>query len=251
VPVVDVNNPFPEDEKPQEDEDDGQTQVRPAGPRGQPRVQYPRVCLLMPASYTDPAWAAAAGAASWADNRLTISGSADDAGMGNLHSKIVIALNPETWGHDPPLHAWYAQHYPGVVVASLYAQSPAELTRVLRSIKLPKPSAPPKDAPNPPVGKPRAQYRRTYVLISPKMTDPAWVAAVANATWRKGRFTIGGSADDAGVGDLDYRRVICLNPLDWGGGVRKWYADKYPGVQYNKLTVGSPAEAEEQLKQFV
>jgi hypothetical protein len=171
--------------------------------------------------------------------------------VGNLHSRLVIALNPETWGNDPPLHVWFSQHYPGVVVASLNAASPAELARVLKSIPIPQPTPPPKEAPNPPVGRPRAQYSRNYVVISPQMTDPAWVAAAARATFARGRFTIGGSADDAGIGDLNVRRVFMLNPQDWGGGMKKWYADNYPGVEYHSLRVSSPSEAEAKLKEFV
>ena len=212
--------------------------------RGQPREQYARVYLLMPAGQIGPDWVTAAVIATWGSRRLTIGGSADDAGIGNLHSRIVVAVNPETWGHSPPLHAWFAEHYPGVVLTAIHASSPGDLARVLSSVAVPKPSPPPvpSAAPAPPVGQPRTQYGRTYALLSPAMNDPAWVAAIAQAAWTVRRFTIGGSADDAGIGDLGVRRVIALNPDDWGDDLAAWYAAHYPGVEYHGVAVGAPGE---------
>jgi len=121
---------------------------------------------------------------------------------------------------------------------------------VLQTIAIPNPTAPPQNAPEPPVGKARAQYNRNYVVLSPRMTDPAWVTAAAKATFVRGRFTIGGNADDAGVGDLNVRRVYMLNPQDWGGGMKKWYSQNYPGAEYFGIRVSSPEEAEAKLREF-
>lgn len=222
-----------------------------APPRGQPRVQYARSYLLMPAGLTDPTWLSAAAVAIFGKRRITIGGSADDAGIGNLNSRTVIAVNPETWGATPPLHEWFAHYYPGVVFTAIHANSPGDLVRVLLTTAPPKPAAPPDTTPVPPFGAPRAQYPRTYVLISPKMTDPNWVAAVANTTWTARRFTIGGSADDAGLGDLDSRRVIALNPDDWGGDLEAWYAQNFPGVEYYGVRAASSGDVPRLLTPFI
>lgn len=66
------------------------------------------------------------------------------------------------------------------------------------------PTPPPEPSPEPepePVGGPRVQYERTYVLL-PQSAGPEWANAVINATWKGHRYTIGSSADDAGIGDL-------------------------------------------------
>jgi len=63
-------------------------------------------------------------------------------------------------------------------------------------------------------GAPRVQYARTYVLLPPT-ADAAWADAAVLATWDRHRYTVGGSADDAGIGDLDSRRVIAVNPGEW------------------------------------
>ncbi|MBI3763117.1 MAG: hypothetical protein HY260_14810 [Chloroflexi bacterium] len=218
--------------------------------RGLPRVQYARVYLLMPAGLTDPTWVSAAAVAIFSKRRVTIGGSADDAGVGNLNSRTVIAVNPETWGATPPLHDWFAQNYPGAIFTSIHATSPGDLVRILLTTAPPKPAPPPATAPMPPVGQPRAQYPRTHVLISPKMTDPNWAASVANSTWSH-RYTIGGSADDGGIGDLDSRRVIALNPDDWGGDLEAWYAENYPGVEYYGVRAASPADVPRLLAPFL
>ncbi|MBM4424775.1 MAG: hypothetical protein FJ030_15545, partial [Chloroflexi bacterium] len=80
-------------------------------------------------------------------------------------------------------------------------------------------------------GSPRVQYARTVVLLPP----PAgldYVEAVLRATWDAHRYTVGGSSDDGGVGDLDRRRVIAVNPQQWNGDLQAWYAQHYPGVDY-------------------
>ncbi len=86
-------------------------------------------------------------------------------------------------------------------------------------------------------GLPRIQYERTYVLAHPG-ADRAFMLKLLDLTWARGkRWTIGGSADDAGLGDLDVRRVIALRPREWGGsddgaGLKEFFAHFYPGVVY-------------------
>src|SRR6185503_4882784 len=80
-------------------------------------------------------------------------------------------------------------------------------------------------------GTPRVQYARTVVLLPP----PAGldnVEAVLRATWDTHRYTVGGSSDDGGIGDLDQRRVIAVNPQLWNGDLQGWYGQHYPGIDY-------------------
>lgn len=96
-------------------------------------------------------------------------------------------------------------------------------------------------------GKPCVQYERTYVLLPPD-ADASWAQAVAEGAWDIRRYTIGGSADDAGSGDLDVRRVIAVNPQKWtGGNLEDFFRQYYPGVEYKSLTAATPAELRQKL----
>lgn len=89
-------------------------------------------------------------------------------------------------------------------------------------------------------GAPRTPYERTYVLLPPG-AGRAWANAVTDATWEAHRYTIGGSADDAGIGDLDVRRVIAVNPGQWRGDLRAFFEQHYPGVEYRPVEAATPA----------
>ena len=95
-------------------------------------------------------------------------------------------------------------------------------------------------------GQPRIQYERTYVLLPPS-AGVAWVEAVICATWDEKRYTIGGSADDAGIGDFDVRRVIAVNPGGWPGDLRAFFEEHYPGVQYAPIEATTPEELRQKL----
>ncbi|MGC9082746.1 MAG: M23 family metallopeptidase [Anaerolineae bacterium] len=97
-------------------------------------------------------------------------------------------------------------------------------------------------------GTPRVPYERTYVLLPPQ-ADRTWAAAVVEATWDTRRFTVGGSADDAGIGDLDFRRVIAVNPAAWGGDLRAFLERYYPGIVYVPVEAGTPEELAEVLEE--
>jgi hypothetical protein len=100
----------------------------------------------------------------------------------------------------------------------------------------------------PPRGQPRARYRRTYVLLPPN-ADASWACAVAEGTWNEKRYTIGGSADDAGIGDLESRRIIAVNPHEWPGtlSLEDFYKQYYPGVEYVPVRAATPAELKQKL----
>lgn len=223
----------------------------PTKPRGHPREQYSRVYVLLPPNAIDPQWVEAIADSTWAKRRYTIGASADDAGIGNLHARKVLAINPEGWGTSPSLAEWMSSNYPGVVYTPLRADSPAELSRQLREIQIPAPIIPRPADPQTPLGKPNRQYSRTYVLFNPKHSDPSWVKAIARATWQR-RITMGGSADDAGIGDLDNRQVIVLNPGEgYDGDIMAWFAEHYPGVKVTAVSGNSPDEVAIKVKSVI
>jgi len=96
-------------------------------------------------------------------------------------------------------------------------------------------------------GDPRIQYERTYVLLPPG-AGREWAQAVAEATWARCRYTIGGSADDAGIGDLDVRRVIAVNPEQWPGDLYTFFMTHYPGVEYIPVQATTVAELRSRLE---
>jgi len=80
-------------------------------------------------------------------------------------------------------------------------------------------------------GKPREQYERTYCLLPPD-ADALLASKVVDAVWDRERWTVGGSADDSGIGDLDVRRIIALSPENWDGDLAAFFAEWYPGIIY-------------------
>lgn len=211
--------------------------------RGSPRAPYARTYVLLPPE-ADSDWACAVVEATWNRHRFTVGGSADDAGIGDLGVRRVIAVNPGGWADD--LSAFYEEHYPGLSLVPLEAATPQALVEALATLP-PMPEPPPQ--PPPSRGLPRAQYERTYVLLPPE-ADSIWTRAVVEATWDNHRFTVGGSADDAGIGDLDFRRVIAVNPSRWGDDLQAFFERYYPGVVYVPMETETPEELAERLGQL-
>lgn len=94
-------------------------------------------------------------------------------------------------------------------------------------------------------GQPREQYERVYVLL-PRDASKEWAQAAVEAFWDQG-YTIGRSADDAGLGDLEKRTVIAINPDEWGAGedgtgLEGFFEKHYPGVVYKVLTAAKPKD---------
>lgn len=144
----------------------------------------------------------------------------------------IWAFCPFTLG---PTSSWtthdYAKSYPALIE---YMVGIKDDPNGLPSEPEPQPSQPCR-------GAPREQYERTYVLLPPT-AGVDWVHALANATWDNHRYTIGASADDAGLGDLDVRRVIAVNPGDWSGDLEAFYQEHYPGVEMVSVEAASPVE---------
>jgi len=92
-------------------------------------------------------------------------------------------------------------------------------------------------------GRPRIQYERFYVLLPPG-AKVEWASAVVEATWDNHRYTLGGSADDAGVGDLDSRIVMIINPEQWGGPevMSQFFSENYPGARLRTIRAKTPDE---------
>lgn len=116
---------------------------------------------------------------------------------------------------------------------------------------------PPTSAPVPvrPRGAPRAQYRRTYLLLPNEPNTPegnqrlaGWIGAVvASGVLTRYRWTLGASADDAGIGDLDRRNVIAINPATWPASLAEFYNREYPGVTYDFIEAATPDELRNRL----
>ncbi len=98
-------------------------------------------------------------------------------------------------------------------------------------------------------GQPRVQYDRVYVLL-PMGGGSEWIQAIIDSgRWDETQWTIGASADDAGVGDLDRRTVIAINPGSWPDDLGAFFAKHYPGVVYKPLPADSPQELRDLLRE--
>lgn len=214
----------------------------PAVAIGSPRVQYARTVVLLP----PPAgldYFEATLRATWDINRYTVGGSSDDGGIGDLDQRRVIAVNPQQWNGDLP--AWYSQNYPGLDYVPVFAATPSALQTLLRSLNL----GPQPVWTGPKRGQPREQYARTVILLPPSR-GLDWALTAARITWPKYRITLGGSSDDGGIGPLSNRRVIALNPHEWGGNLQTWYAQFYPGVTYIPILARDLNDFAQQLTQL-
>jgi hypothetical protein len=92
-----------------------------------------------------------------------------------------------------------------------------------------------------PHGLPREQYERTYVLLPPG-ADAAWARAVVETTWDSRRYTVGSSADDAGLGALQKKNVIAVNPDRWPSDLKAFFEEHYPGTKVLLVTAATPDE---------
>jgi hypothetical protein len=95
-----------------------------------------------------------------------------------------------------------------------------------------------------------SRYRRVYVLLPPT-ADEQWLLAAARGGFN-GRFTIGFSADDAGVGELAERYVLAVNPHHWPELLTEnWFQQRYPGVRLTAVVANKPADLEAWLRNWV
>ncbi|MCA9941212.1 MAG: hypothetical protein KC418_21375 [Anaerolineales bacterium] len=101
-----------------------------------------------------------------------------------------------------------------------------------------------------PRGEPRVSYRRVYVLLPPT-ADGTWLAAAARGSF-DGRYTVGFSADDAGIGNLPDRHVLAINPHHWPEMLTAtWFHQHYPGTRFIPIVVNSPTDLEAWLRNWL
>jgi hypothetical protein len=84
--------------------------------------------------------------------------------------------------------------------------------------------------------------------LLPPGADSAWALAVVDGVWDARRYTIGSSADDAGIGDLAARRVIAVNPSGWPSDLQAFFEEYYPGVVYVPVEAADPQELQSKLQ---
>ncbi|WP_420627564.1 hypothetical protein [Candidatus Leptofilum sp.] len=95
----------------------------------------------------------------------------------------------------------------------------------------------------------RMSYRRVYVLLPPTASQKWMLAAVRGGY--DGRFTIGFSADDAGIGNLENRHVLAVNPHHWPEVLTaSWFQQHYPGVKFTPVVANQPEDLEAWLKNW-
>lgn len=103
-----------------------------ASGRGQPREQYGRVYVLLPPGELSLSTARLLTEATF-PYRTTIGYAADDAGIGDLDKRSVIAVHPNLWTND--LEAFFTEHYPGVKYYPVTGENDFQLTgRILAVI---------------------------------------------------------------------------------------------------------------------
>ncbi len=96
----------------------------------------------------------------------------------------------------------------------------------------------------------RLVYKRTYVLLPPT-ADLPWFVAAAQGSFI-GRYTVGFSADDAGLGELEYKRVIAVNPHHWPEVLTAtWFQQHYPGTKFTAVVAEHPEDLETWLKNWL
>lgn len=83
---------------------------------------------------------------------------------------------------------------------------------------------------------PREPYARTYVLVSPEEM-PSQIIEMAKPVPDIFRWTVGGSADDAGHGPgCSERNVLATNPHDWDGSLPDFFEQYYPGTNLTEIS---------------
>lgn len=101
-----------------------------------------------------------------------------------------------------------------------------------------------------PSGSARYAYEKVYVLLPPT-ADKKWFEAAARGAFN-GRYTIGFSADDAGIGDFKAKYVLAVNPHHWPDILTaSWFKQHYPGVQFTAVVANAPEDLEAWLNDWI
>ena len=184
------------------------------GGRGKPRVQYAREYWVIDSRATLSEVLQIVAEAY--PNRITVGFSYDDAGIGNLNTRKVVVWGDE---HDrDTLRNWYQQYYGGVTVE--FRAIPGRGTWHFGPYSTTAPAGQ--------LGTPRVQYAREYWVVNSGASLFQLQEIVGQAY--AGRNTVGFSYDDAGIGDLDERRVVVWGDEYPAPVLRAWYRTNYPAV---------------------
>lgn len=184
------------------------------GGRGKPRGQYAREYWVIDSRATLSEVRRIVTQAY--PNRVTVGFSYDDAGIGNLNVRKVVV-----WGDEHnrfTLRNWYQRYYGGVTVE--FRALPGRGTWRYGPYSTAAPAGP--------RGRPRVQYAREYWVVDSRVSLARLQQIVTQAY--AGRKTVGFSYDDAGIGDLDERRVVVWGNQYPQSMLRTWYRSNYPAV---------------------
>lgn len=153
-----------------------------------------------------------------------------------------VSITPEGKTSDGEHHIWqyrFETESPGLYEIRFVGDSGARLLalrllRVAQEVQLVPSSS-------------RLNYKKVYVLLPPT-SDEKWLLAAARGGF-SGRFTIGFSADDAGIGDFAARHVIAVNPHHWPEVITEsWFEQHYPGAIFTPVVANHPEDLEGWLK---
>jgi hypothetical protein len=87
-------------------------------------------------------------------------------------------------------------------------------------------------------------------VLLPPTADRKWLLAAAQGSY-DGRYTIGFSADDAGVGELAGRHVLAVNPHHWPEPLTAaWFHKNYPGTHFTAVVATTPEDLENWLNNW-
>jgi lysozyme len=78
-------------------------------------------------------------------------------------------------------------------------------------------------------GEPRVQYERTYYLMPPDASKQEFMD-IAGEVYNQ-KATIGFSADDAGIGDLENRNVVLVHPERQPAQLTEWFLANYEATK--------------------
>jgi GH24 family phage-related lysozyme (muramidase) len=84
-------------------------------------------------------------------------------------------------------------------------------------------------------GEPRTQYARVVHLVEQNASIDKWVEVAKEAY--EARSSVTASYDDAGIGDLDDRKVILHGKHE---GAEDWFSEHYPGVKVVRDQIPAP-----------
>ncbi len=196
--------------------------------RGEPRVQYERTYWVIndPGNLQESQVRSIAEQA-FDDSKRTLGYSFDDAGIGDLNVRNVVV-----WGWPKnnmnTLLNWYKTYYSGVKVSFRSLPLPGQKYYSYGPYSTNPPS---KNPPSKGRGKPRIDYPREYWVLDGNVATKNRFVAIAIEAFKNSKQTVGFSFDDAGIGDLNSRKVVVKEIGNYTQqALIDFYSTYYPGV---------------------